>query len=161
MEIFSRPTWDKTWMDVAITVARRSMCSRAQVGAVVVSSNQRISATGYNGAAANLPVEGKCINWCPRAQGLTTLDSNYESCPSIHAEANAILYVDRSRIENGTIYITGAPCMQCAKLISNSGLSRVVAIIRLIDAHRNPDQVFDYLRKCGIEVETIEEALND
>lgn len=157
METLSRPSWDETWMDVACTVARRSVCSRAQVGAVVVSANQRISATGYNGPAANLKVDGNCINWCPRAKGLTPLDNTYDSCPSIHAEANALLYVDRSKVEGGTIYVTGAPCMQCAKLISNSGLRRVVAIIRKIDVHRRPDTVFDYLRNCELEVTIIEE----
>lgn len=156
MEISARPDWDATWMNVALTIAKRSKCSRAQVGAAIVSADQRISSTGYNGAAATLKVDGNCINWCPRAQGLTPLDTTYDSCPSIHAEANALLYVDRSRVEGGTIYITGAPCVQCAKLISNSGLHRVVAIIRTIDVHRQPDKVFDYLRSCGIEVETIE-----
>lgn len=154
----TRPTWDQVWMDVAKTIAQRSKCSRAQVGAVVVSANQRISATGYNGPAAMLKLDGDCINWCPRAQGLSTLDSNYDACPSIHAEANALLYVDRSHVENGTIYVTGAPCMQCAKLISNSGLSRVVAIIRSIDSHRKPEVVLDYLTRCGLDVTTIEEA---
>lgn len=156
-EISSRPSWDNTWMDIARLIAKRSVCSRAQVGAVVVSANQRISATGYNGPAAKLKVDGNCINWCPRAQGLTELDNTYDSCPSIHAEANALLYVDRSRVDDGTIYVTGAPCMQCAKLISNSGLRRVVAIIRTIDVHRQPEKVLDYLRSCGLEVETIEE----
>lgn len=156
-ESSSRPSWDSVWMDVALTVARRSKCSRAQVGAAIVSADQRISSTGYNGPAAKLKVDGNCINWCPRGQGLTPLDNTYDSCPSIHAEANALLYVDRSRVEGGTIYVTGAPCMQCAKLISNSGLRRVVAIIRTIDVHRQPEKVLDYLRNCGLEVETIEE----
>lgn len=157
MESLIRPDWDSVWMDVAKTIARRSRCSRAQVGAVVVSANQRISATGYNGPAAALKLEGDCINWCPRAQGLTPLDTTYDSCPSIHAEANALLYVDRSKVEGGTIYITGAPCIQCAKLISNSGLSRVVAIVRTIDLHRQPEKVLDYLTSCGLDVATIEE----
>lgn len=152
-----RPSWDEVWMDVARTISKRSRCSRAHVGAVVVSAEQRISATGYNGPAANLKVQGDCINWCDRAKGLTPLDNTYDSCPSIHAEANALLYVDRSRIEGGTIYVTGAPCMQCAKLISNSGLRRVVSIVRQIDVHRKPERVIDYLRSCGIEVSTIEE----
>jgi dCMP deaminase len=149
-----RPSWDSVWMDVAETIARRSRCSRAQVGAVIVSSDQRISATGYNGPAANFTESGDCANWCPRAQGNTPLDNTYDACPAIHAEANALLYVDRSRVEGGTIYVTGACCMQCAKLVSNSGISRVVMKIRDIDLHRKPEVVVEYLERCGIEVET-------
>lgn len=144
-------------MNVAEIVALRSRCSRARVGAVVVSKNQRISATGYNGPAANWPHETDCSDWCPRAQGLAPLDNMYDACPSIHAEANALLYVDRSIVEGGTIYITAACCMQCAKLISNSGISRVVMKIREIDVHRKPEDVIAYLVKCSISVVTHKE----
>jgi dCMP deaminase len=152
-----RSTWDETWLAVADTIAKRSRCSRAQVGAVIVDSNQRICSTGYNGAAATYPTDGECLNWCERAQGKTGLGADYEGCPSIHAEANALLYVDRSAVSGGTIFITCAPCIQCAKLISNSGLSRVVARVRKADLHRNPEAVLDYLRKCNISVQIIKE----
>ena len=151
----TRPSWDTTWMDIAEIVARRSRCTRAQVGAVVVSKNQRICATGYNGPSANWPHQTDCIEWCERAQGKAPLDNTYESCPSIHAEANALLYVDRSQVEDGTIYVTGACCMQCAKLISNSGINKVVMKIREIDVHRKPELVIEYLRRCMVDVTTI------
>jgi dCMP deaminase len=153
----TRSTWDEVWMEVADAVAKRSRCSRAQVGAVIVDGNKRICATGYNGPAVKYPAYGDCLEWCERAQGKTGLGSDYEGCPSIHAEANALLYVDRSAVDNGTIYITCAPCMQCAKLISNSGLSRVVARVREADLHRNPESVLEYLRKCNISVQVIKE----
>jgi dCMP deaminase len=156
----NRPSWDAVWMIVADTVALRSRCSRAQIGAVVVSKDQRISSTGYNGPAATFPADGECMNWCARAQGQTPLDNVYDSCPSIHAEANALLYVDRSRVEGGTVYITDAACIQCAKLISNSGISRVVMRVSTIAAHRNPEATIEYFAKCGIAV-TIFEDLND
>lgn len=139
-------------MDVAMAVAKRSRCSRAQIGAVVVSNDQRISASGYNGPAATFSVEGECINWCPRAQGTAPLDNLYDACPSIHAEANALLYVDRSRVEKGTIYITDVACLQCAKLVSNSGVSRVVMRVESTASHRRPDETIEYLKNCGIEV---------
>lgn len=152
-----RPAWDTVWMEVAVSIGKRSRCSRARVGAVIVSKNQRIAATGYNGPAADWPFESDCIEWCPRAQGLTPLDNTYDSCPSIHAEANALLYVDRDDVEDGTIYVTGACCMQCAKLISNSGIARVVMQIRDIDVHRKPEEVVAYLIKCSIDVTTIKD----
>jgi dCMP deaminase len=147
-------------MDVADTIARRSRCSRAQIGAVVVSANQRVASTGYNGPAATLDVEGDCIEWCPRAQGLVPLDNMYDTCPAIHAESNALLYVDRSRMEGGTIYITDASCMQCAKLVSNSGVSRVVMRILSRAKHRQPEIVLEYYRKCNIEVTILEDKID-
>ena len=162
METPSRPSWEAIWMEVADVVSQRSRCSRAHIGAVIVDSNQRVCATGYNGPAANLGVYGDCVNWCDRAKGLTDLSSAYDGCPSIHAEANALLYVDRTSVQGGTIYVTGAPCMQCAKLISNSGLATVVCRIRETDKHRNPDAVLQYLRDCMISVTTIkDEDTND
>lgn len=153
----SRPSWDDTWLTVAETISKRSRCSRAQMGSVIVSHDQHIVATGYNGPAASWPEPGSCINWCPRAKGEGLLDNVYDLCPAIHAEANALLYVDRSASAGGTIYITSAPCMQCAKLISNSGLSRVTCRLKKSDMHRMPYQVFDYLTKCGIEVTVIKD----
>ena len=147
-----RPSWDTTWMEVADTIARRSRCSRAQIGAVIVSRGQRIESTGYNGPAATLDVDGDCINWCPRAQGVAPLDNMYDACPSIHAEANALMYVDRSRIEGGTMYITDVACLQCAKLVSNSGVDRVVMRVSSTAAHRKPEATIDYLRRCDLEV---------
>jgi dCMP deaminase len=147
-----RPTWDATWIAVADSISLRSRCSRAQIGAVIVSKDQRISSTGYNGPAATLDVEGDCINWCPRAQGVVPLDNLYDACPSIHAEANALLYVDRSRVEGGTIYITDVACLQCAKLVSNSGIKRVVMRVQSTAAHRNPAATIEYFAKCDIDV---------
>ena len=152
----ARPTWDAVWLEVCASIAKKSRCSRAQMGAVIVSKDQRIASTGYNGPAATFPCEGECSSWCPRAQGTAPLDNFYDACPAIHAEANALLYVDRTRIEKSTIYISSPPCMQCAKLVSNSGISRVVCVIGSEDAHRNPGTSISYLRTCGIVVTTID-----
>lgn len=148
----TRPSWDETWLSVAQIIARRSRCSRAQMGAVIVSADQHIVSTGYNGPAASWPGDGDCVNWCERAKGSTSLGSEYLGCPAIHAEANALLYVDRSKSLGGTMYIVSPPCETCAKLISNSGLARVVCNISDADAHRNPPAVIEYLERCGIEV---------
>jgi dCMP deaminase len=151
-------SWNDIWLEVAQVISNRSRCSRAQIGAVIVNQDQRVISTGYNGAAANYPTTGDCTNWCERAQGKTGLGSAYEGCPSIHAEANALLYVDRSAIHGGTIYVTAPPCMNCAKLISNSGVSEVRFLIGEEDMHRNPQQSIDYLMKCGISVNSTHRA---
>lgn len=153
----NRPSWDETWLTVADTIAKRSRCSRAQMGAAIVSNDQHIVATGYNGPSAMWPDSGDCINWCERAQGTAPLDNIYDACPAIHAEANALLYVDRSLSENGTIYITSVPCMQCAKLISNSGIKRVVSRLKKADLHREPYKVVDYMEKCGLIVDIVKD----
>ena len=153
----SRPNWDRVWLTVAEAVAQRSRCSRAQMGAAIVSDDQHMIATGYNGPAVNWPEDGACINWCDRAKGVTALDNMYDSCPAIHAEANALMHVDRSRSKGGTIYITAPPCMQCAKLISNSGIARVVCYWRKQDSHRDPARVLEYLEKCMIKLTVMKE----
>lgn len=144
--------WSEIWFEVAKAIAGRSRCDRAQIGAVVVNNDNRIISTGYNGAAASYPTEGGCNNWCDRAKGLTGLSGAYDGCPSIHAEANALLYVDRSAIHGATIYVTAPPCMNCAKLISNSGISEIKCLIGPEDFHRDPKAVFRYLEQCGMKL---------
>lgn len=139
-------------MGVAMLIGRRSRCSRAQIGAVIVSLNGRIASTGYNGPAASWPENTDCIDWCKRARGETPLDKSYDGCPAIHAEMNALMYVDRSRVEGGTLYVNSSMCMNCAKAVSNSGLNRVVLLKTKNDAHRDPEDVIEYLRKCSVEV---------
>lgn len=151
-----RPSWDQTWMTVAKTVGLRSRCSRAQIGAVIVSSNGRIAATGYNGPAASWPREDECAEWCMRARGEAPLDKSYDKCPAIHAELNALMYVDRSRVEGGTVYVNSSMCMNCAKAVSNSGLRRVVLKKTVGDEYRDPEATVAYLRYCDIEVVEID-----
>jgi dCMP deaminase len=52
--------------------------------------------------------------------------SDYDNCIANHAEVNALLYADRSKVEGGTLYITAEPCTGCRKVIANSGVLRVV-----------------------------------
>lgn len=150
----SRSSWDTVWAEVAQAVSRRSSCDRAQVGAVIVQDN-RVVSTGYNGPAKGYPADTElgCRSWCLRASDDHDLSKGYGyACPSIHAEANALLYVSRSQAEGATMYVTHAPCADCAKLISNSGVARVV-ILQLPEKHR-PDPS-DYFRSCGIEIEAV------
>lgn len=150
-----RPTVDQVWMDVARAVGQRSLCERAQVGAVVVSAQGRIEASGYNGPPAGYPVQGTCSLWCERSSRNASGTSYGLSCPSVHAEANALLYTDRSRIEGGTIYASRSCCADCAKLIANSGIKRVVMRVIPEDEHRNPKDVTAFLEQCGLEVTVV------
>ena len=152
-----RQTWDETWMAVAQVIAGRVRCLNAQVGAVIVDVHNRPISTGYNGPARNfkVPVESHCDQWCPRRQNASQSLSYGLSCLSIHAEANALMFADRRDYEGGTIYVTRACCQDCSKLISNSGLARVVQIVTESDQHRQPEVSIEYLRKCGLIVDLL------
>lgn len=149
-----RKDWDAVWVEVAHAVARRSLCARAQCGAVIVDAHNRIIATGYNGAPAAYPTDnGDCLSFCPRATGKEPM-AGYEDCISIHAEANALLFCDRRDREGGTIYVTSSVCFGCAKLIANSGLHRVVIDMSITYDYRDPQKSVDFLSASGIEVST-------
>jgi deoxycytidylate deaminase len=142
-----KASWDETWMAVADAIAERSACSRAHVGAVIVTRENRIVATGYNGPAAG---DDRACGECPYA--VHWPDLTYSDCLTIHAEANALSFCDRSDREGGTLYINGASCIDCAKLVANSGLRRVHMRVNATDAHRRPRDVVEYWRRCRLQV---------
>jgi dCMP deaminase len=148
-----RRHWDDVWLDVAAVVATRSLCTRAHVGAVIVDDRYRVVATGYNGPPRWFDHRDEpCTAWCERAQG-NVIEQSYANCPSLHAEANALMAADRSAWQGGVLYVTGHVCADCAKLIGNSGLSRVVVLTDGSGDYRNPDQSYRFLRMLGIGVE--------
>lgn len=130
-----RPTWDKTYMDFAEIVGRRSRCSRDQVGCVIVAQDNRVSAACYNGPpprateTGTIPQVGSCANWCPRARAYASgepVHAGYADCYSNHAESNAIARADWTEITGGTAYVTSTPCIACAKNLAAAQLGRVV-----------------------------------
>jgi len=140
-------------MQIAAAMAHRSRCTKRRVGATIVTRDNRVASVSYNGPAAREPnVEGPCTLWCPRAaNGGTTAD--YGSCKTIHAESNGLLRANWTDIQGGTIYVTSAMCINCAKLVANSGLARVVHQVLIDDAHRDPEGVERYLRSVQVQVE--------
>jgi len=115
--------------------ATNSYCKRRQVGALIVKDRMIIS-DGYNGTPSGF--ENECE------------DENDRSKPYVlHAEANAITKVAKSNnsSEGSTLYITASPCMDCAKLIIQAGIIRVV----YADEYRIIDGI-ELLEKAGIEV---------
>lgn len=151
----SRPSWDEVWMGVADMIAQRSRCSRAQVGVALVSADQRLLSAAYNGPPKGLWVVGPCINWCPRAQRLDSApDPVYDDCHAAHAESNAIARADYTQMAGSSVYVTTSMCKGCAKIVANSGVTRV--IFRHVDdgsdAYRNPSVTEDFLKACGLEV---------
>lgn len=134
--------FDLRYLEMASVWARNSYCKRRQVGALLVKDRMIIS-DGYNGTPSGFE------NICEDENGVTK--------PYVlHAEANAITKIAKSgnNSAGATLYVTASPCMECAKLIIQSGIRRVV----YKDAYRLTDGV-DLLRRAGIEVEGPIESL--
>ena len=132
--------FDKAYLEMAAIWARNSYCKRRQVGALIVKDRMIIS-DGYNGTPSGFE------NVCEDESGATK--------PYVlHAEANAITKVAKSgnSSEGATLYVTASPCVECAKLIIQAGIRRVV----YKDPYRLTDGV-DLLKRAEIEVEQVEE----
>lgn len=121
----SRPSWDRYFMDIAHMVATRSTCLRRSVGAIAVSS-RRILATGYNGTPRGLR---HCEEvGCLRQQLDIPSGQRHELCRGLHAEQNCIIQaaVHGVQLEGATIYSTFQPCVVCAKMLINAGITEIV-----------------------------------
>ncbi|MDR2286120.1 MAG: dCMP deaminase family protein [Prevotellaceae bacterium] len=127
--------FDKRYLEMARVWAKNSYCKRRQVGAILVN-NRMIISDGYNGTPSGFE------NICEDESGATK--------PYVlHAEANAITKVARSNnsSEGATLYVTTSPCIECAKLIIQAGIKRVV----FYDKYRIEDGL-DLLKKANIEI---------
>ena len=130
--------FDHSYLEMAEIWAQNSYCKRRKVGALLVKDRMIIS-DGYNGTPSGF--ENVC-----EEDGVTK--------PYVlHAEANAITKVAKSgnSSEGATLYVTASPCLECSKLIIQSGIKRVV----YRDEYRLTDGV-DLLRRAGIVVEKID-----
>ena len=135
MESEKQSKFDHRYLEMARIWAQNSYCQRRQVGALVVKNGMIIS-DGYNGTPSGFE------NVCEDETGVTK--------PYVlHAEANAITKLARSsnNSDGATIYITASPCIECAKLIIQSGIRRVV----YGEKYRLTDGI-DLLRRAGIDV---------
>jgi dCMP deaminase len=127
--------FDKRYLEMALIWAKNSYCIRRQVGALIVKEKMIIS-DGYNGTPSGF--ENKCED-----------DENVTKPYVLHAEANAITKVAKSHnsSENSTLYVTTSPCMECSKLIIQSGIKRVV----YCNKYHKTDGL-DLLKRAGIEL---------
>lgn len=136
---FKRPSKTQYYLEIAAKVSDRSTCLRRQYGAVIVK-NDRIIATGYNGAARgreNCCDAGQCwrlANGIPHGE-------QYEKCQAVHAETNAIISAASENMYGATLYLAGfevledgtrvrikdpAPCEMCERNIINAGIREVI-----------------------------------
>lgn len=126
--------FDERYLRMARIWAENSYCERRKVGALVVKDNAIIS-DGYNGTPSGFE------NIC---------EENGATIPYVmHAEANAITKLARSNnsSDGATLYITASPCIECAKLIIQAGIKRVI-----YGEKYRLDEGINLLKKAGIEV---------
>ncbi len=127
--------YDRAYLRMARQWAQLSHCTRKQVGALIVRDGMIVS-DGYNGTPSGFP------NACENAEGET-------HWYVLHAEANAITKLARSThtAQGATLYITLSPCRDCAKLIHQVGIRRVV----YVDAYKD-DSGLNFLNQAGVEI---------
>jgi len=116
--MLKRLSRDELLENIAQLVAERSTCGRLSVGALLASEG-RIISMGYNGAPAGMPHCDESVCY----------PGSEEPCTrTVHAEANAIAFAARKGIETegATLYTTHSPCNECAKLIINAGIKRMI-----------------------------------
>lgn len=131
--------FDRRYLEMAGTWSKNSYCKRKKVGALIVKDRMIIS-DGYNGTPAGFE------NVCEDETGKT-------KAYVLHAEANAITKVAKSNnsSENATLYVTTSPCVECSKLIIQSGINRVVFIEKYHD-----ESGLNLLKRANIEIVQME-----
>ncbi|MFW6268097.1 MAG: deoxycytidylate deaminase [Marinilabiliaceae bacterium] len=135
---------DRRYLDMARIWAQNSYCRRRQVGALLVREKMIIS-DGYNGTPSGF--ENDCEDQDNRTKAYV-----------LHAEANAITKVARSgnSSEGATLYVTSSPCIECAKLIIQAGIARVV----FSERYRVEDGI-NLLKRANIEVVQFEDKSDE
>lgn len=135
---------DERYLRMAKVWAENSYCKRRQVGALLVKDKSIIS-DGYNGTPSGF--ENVCED-----------EDNKTKPYVLHAEANAITKVAKSSnsSDGATLYVTSSPCLECAKLIIQAGIRRVV----YSEVYRCTDGL-ELLRRAGIQLEYVESATTD
>lgn len=142
MEKSKQTLLDQRYLAMARIWSQNSYCQRRQVGALMVKDKMIIS-DGYNGTPSGFE------NLCEDDDGKTK--------PYVlHAEANAISKIAKSSnsSDGATMYVTASPCLECAKLIIQAGIRRVV----YSEEYRLTDGI-DLLRRAGVTVDHIEEEI--
>ena len=135
-----RPSKKEYYLEIAKAVSKRSTCLKRHYGAVIVKDDE-IIATGYNGSPRSY---GNCCDKdiCPRLD-IAHNSGNYEDCPAVHAEQNAIISASRKDMIGATLYLCGEevdetsnqivtiklakPCPICHNMILNAGITNIVS----------------------------------
>ena len=144
-----RIEYDVVYMKMACQLRPLSFARRSQVGCLIVSDSDQIIAQGYNGMPKGYPnaCEDEVVDPITGEKSLVTKPE------VLHAESNAIAKCAKweASCEGGTAYVTLSPCLQCAKLLVQAGIKRVV----YLDEYRDTTPL-EFLHKGGVKVEKID-----
>ena len=133
--------YDKVYMNMAKELASLSYALRSKVGCIIVSKEGQIISQGYNGTPSG---RDNCCEY-------TDMDGEFVSKREVlHAESNAIIKCARwaASTNGATLYVTLSPCFDCAKMIVQAGIERVV----YHEEYRNTEGL-DLLKECGVQVD--------
>lgn len=148
---------EEMFTGICSLVARRSTCLRSQVGALIVKDG-RIISMGYNGPVSGMPL-------CTKPSAQEELEVFWSDKPlpdtncmgpgcnrSLHAETNAITFAARTgvSVEGCIMYCSMSPCINCAKVIVNSGIKEV----RYLEEYRD-NSGLEFLERSGIKVRRV------
>ena len=148
-KIDKRPTWDEYFLGIAELISKRSTCLRRNVGAVLVK-DKRILATGYNGAPGG--IKHCSETGCIREKLKIPSGQRHELCRGLHGEQNAFLQaaLHGTSLKGSSLYSTTQPCIICAKMIINAGITEIVI------KGDYPDKMSkDLLREAKVKVRTV------
>jgi dCMP deaminase len=171
----TRPSFDDIALELATAIAKRSTCPRLHTAALIVTSNDRLIASGYNGS---LPGQQHCdevytcpackgvgqrhpgIAWCSACDGRTDwlppncliVDGHCQR--TVHAEANAIAQAARHGISVAAckMYCLHTPCIICAKLVISSGISEFIVFNEYTNTPLK--EVMDFIKQAGVRYTT-------
>ena len=138
----NRITRQEMFKEMVTLISKRSTCLRSKVGALI-EKDGRVISIGYNGPASGFP---ECL---PQTQFHRSNECMGPGCTrSIHAEMNAIAFAAKAGIsvEEATMYCSMSPCINCAKLIINSGIKTVV----YLDEYRDKAGI-ELLKRAGVK----------
>lgn len=150
----NRPRIDEYFLKFAMLAAERSTCLRHNIGAVIVR-DKHILSTGYNGAPKNTR---DCTELgCLRDELKIPSGTQQQICRAVHAEQNAIIQAAYHgiSIKDATIYCTHNPCIICAKMIVNAGISRVVSYQKYHD-----ESFIGLFLEAGVKFEIHDKPVN-
>lgn len=140
--------WDEYFMGIALLSARRSKDPKTQVGACIVSDDNRILSIGYNGFPDGLNDDE--FAWNSEApDGFPELKKDWYV---VHSELNAILNYKGESLKGTTLYVTLFPCNECAKAIIQSGIKRVIYLEKR--ENQSTKISFDMMSRAGIQINT-------
>lgn len=153
----SRLTKKEYYLEIAGVVAKRSTCLKRNYGAVIVKDD-RIISTGYNGAPRGRANCMEDIKKCPRMN--VAHNTDYSTCRSVHAEANAIIHASYNDTQGSVLYLTGwdaqtgerlpvaEPCPMCKRMIINAQIEKVIS---WDDEHHSVKEYFvkDWTLPCN------------